>query len=335
MFSLVFSLAFLFIALLAVGIGVLKGRKYTWHLSAARCIVLVLSVIVSIAISALIAWFGGGALIDIIKDAMAGSQLSDLMELIPTLPALVRAIIAAVVASSVFVPVLLIVKGIANRCASVPIAKLLLKIGKKKEEIPAQAEAEAEAAEEATEEAAEQVAEAEEVAEVVEVKMSRKKKRLLPFKSTHKFDALGAALGGVCTLFFVIALLSPFVGNMSLANNAVKMAAGSPDKMIATVVEISDAAAENAGAKTVRVLGGGLIYKGLTTYPVNGEVVSMDKEVELMGSFLSALTNISNDDITNKEKADSLREVCTSFEQAKRSSVTYRFRASESSLILL
>lgn len=312
MFSLVFSLAFLFLALMAVGIGVLKGRKYTWHLSAARIIVLVLSVIVSIAISALIAWFGGGALIDIIKDAMAGNQLSNLMELIPTLPALVRAIIAAVVASSVFVPVLLIVKGIANRCASVPIAKLLLKIGKKKDEQTVEAEATAETAE-----AAEQTAEAEEAAEVVEVKMSKKQKRFAPFKSTHKFDALGAALGAVCSLFFVIAFLSPFVGNMSLANNAVKMAAGSPDKMIATVVEISDAAAENAGAKTVRVLGGGLIYKGLTTYPVNGEVVSMDKEVKLVGSFVSALSNISNNKISNKEKADSLRDVCASFEEAK------------------
>ncbi len=313
MFSLVFSLAFLFLALVAVGIGVLKGRKYTWHLSAARIIALLLSVIVSIVISALIAWFGGGALVDMLKELMAGNEklsgFAQMIDLIPTLPALVRAIVAAVVASSVFLPIFLIVKGIINRCASVPIAKLLLKIGKKKEEIPAQAEAEV--AEEATEEAAEQAA------EVVEVKMSRKKKRLLPFKSTHKFDALGAALGGVCSLFFVIAFLSPFVGNMSLINNAVKTASGSDDEIIALAVEISDAAAENAGAKTVRVLGGGLIYKGLTTYPVNGEVIAMDKEVELMGSFLSALTNISNDDITNKEKADSLREVCTSFEQAK------------------
>lgn len=293
MFSLIFALFFLFLALVAAGIGLLRGRKYTWHLSTARIIVLILSVTVSIVISDLISWYAGGTLIDLVKDATAGTAVSELMEVIPTLPAFVRALISAVMASVIFIPILLTVKKIINRFACVPIAKLLLKIGKKKED------------------------EAVITEETPKIKMSKKKRRLLPFKSAHKFDALGSVLGAVCGLLFLIVLLSPLVGGISFANNIVKMASGSSDQTVATVVEISDAAAENLGAKSVRVLGGGLVSRGLTTYPVNGEMVNMDKEVELVGSFVAALSNISNDNISNEETANSLRGVCTSLEQAK------------------
>lgn len=338
MFKLIFSGAFLLFALIFLLIGMLRGRKYKFQYSLSRMITVVLSAVVAMAISALIAWALGGVLFGVVNSLLP-SEMSPLFDAMPSAPGIIKALVAMVVAPLLFTGIFLIVKPIMGLLTR-PLCRLLLKIGKKKTEESASEAPVAEAAEatEATEatlaegEAAQategvesvemteatEAIEATEAAEEVEEPKKEKKKHLKrkPFLSDKKFDPVGALCGALCSFLVYVVLLVPIVGTVTVANNAVSLMSGSEDETTQLVCEISDAAAENVGAKTVRVLGGKLLYGGLTTYPVNGEMISLNKESELVGVVGKAVINISDEKVSSKDAADSLREVPDAFERS-------------------
>ena len=337
MFKLIFAGTFLFFALIFLLIGMLKGRKYKFQYSLSRLITVIISAVVAMALSALIASGLGGLLVGIVSSLLP-EEVSPILEAIPSAPDAVKALVAMIVAPILFFGIFLIVKpliGLLKR----PIARLLLKIGKKKTpEAPAAAEAVAEAdkaevaeAEAAEAEAAEAGAAEETETETVEAEAieasveeteeepkKEKKKHIKrkPFLSDKKFDPLGALCGALCSFVVYVVLLVPMVGTVTVANNAVALLGNAEDETTQMVCEISNAAAENFGAKTVRVLGGDLLYNGLTTYRVNGESVSLQKEMNFVGAVGKAVINISDEEVSSKDSADSLREVPDAFEKS-------------------
>ena len=144
MFKLIFAGTFLFFALIFLLIGMLKGRKYKFQYSLSRLITVIISAVVAMALSALIASGLGGLLVGIVSSLLP-EDVSPMLEAIPSAPDAVKALVAMIVAPILFFGIFLIVKpliGLLKR----PIARLLLKIGKKKTpEAPAAAEAFAEA----------------------------------------------------------------------------------------------------------------------------------------------------------------------------------------------
>ncbi len=350
MFKAIFFGVFLFFALIFALVGMLKGRKYKWQFSVTRMILLVISTLIATALSALTGWLVGGILVDVVAPVLGGigGSAGELLEAIPSAPAILRAIVAMIVAPLVFILIFNIVRPLVNLLTS-PICKLLMKIGKKKapaaeeaaaeeavaenletlddavvaEETPAAElteEVPAEAVAEASEESADVLTEAEaeeEKSEKPEKKEKVKKpKKYDKFRSDKRFDPLGAVLGAVCAILIFVVLLVPFVGVCDFANSIIQVVITPEDQTTEMVCEISDAAATNAGAKTVNFLGGRAIWSTLTRFPVNGEWTSAPRETKFLSEGAAAIMHINDEGITRKEAADSLRELPKSFEKS-------------------
>lgn len=297
MFKLIFSGVFLFFALLFVLCGMLKGRKYKFQYSVSRIIVVALSAVLSMVLSALLSWLLGSVIFNVIEGSLPSDEVRELLNNLPTAPDAVRALVAMLVAPLIFVAVFLIVRAILN-CLSGALCRLILKIGKKSESpVPSEEQNEEENESEGS-------------------KKERKRNRHKEFLSHRGFDPAGAVCGAVCGFLIYVVLLIPTVGAVSTANSAVRLAGASDDGAIRTVYEITDAAAENVGAKTVKFLGGDLIYSGLTTYPVNGRMASLAKETKLLNAVGTAAISIADKDIPEKDSADALRGVSDAFEES-------------------
>ena len=345
MFKMIFFGVFLFFALIFAICGMLKGRKYKWQFSATRIILLVIATVITTVLSALIGWFVGsllaGGILDVIAYLATGltfgkvdlrESLPAAFKAVPLLFDIFKAVVAMIIAPLVFIVVFNIVRPLVNLLTS-PICKLLLKIGKKKpaaEEAPAEnlesledtapESAEAleatEAVAEETEQGAEVITEAEAEDAPKEKEKKNKVKKYDKFRSDKKFDPLGAVLGAACSVLIFVVLLVPFVGVTSLANSVVQIAVTPDDPTTEMVCEISDAAANNAGAKTVNVLGGKAIWSALTTFPVNGQWTSATREAGFLSETADAIVHIKDPEMSRTEAADSLRELSESFDKS-------------------
>ena len=333
MFKMIFFGVFLFFALIFALCGMLKGRKYKWQFSATRIILLAISTVIATLISALVGWFGGGLLVDILLPMLQGNigsiNIGELVASLPSSLAAIRALVAMIVAPLVFILVFNIVRPLINLLTR-PIGNLLLKIGKKKpveeaapiENLETLDEAVTESEEtpaEAAEDGAEAITESEAADEPEKKEKKEKKKKEKKydrFRSDRKFDPLGAVLGAACSVLIFVVLLVPFVGIVGLANPVVQMIVTPEDPTTELVCEISDAAANNAGAKTVNALGGKAICSALTTFPVNGEWTSLTRETAFLAETVDAIIDIKDSEISRADAADSLRETSDSFDKA-------------------
>lgn len=320
MFKLMFFGVFLLFAIVFALLGMLRGRKYKWQFSAARIILLVISTIAATIISALIGWIVGGVLFKVVVPTLNGN-IAQILEAVPSAPSVLRAIVAMMVAPVVFLLVFNVIRPISNIFTSF-FCKLLLKIGKKApkaEKVPAEnLEALDDAVEQSTEalEETEALPESEEVAVPAKKEKKKKEKKYAQFRSDKKFDPLGATLGAVCSVLLLVVLLVPFVGATSFANSIVQVVITPDDPMTEMVCDISDAAANNAGAKTVNILGGKAVWSALTTYPVNGEWTSAPRETRFLSETASAIIDIKNPEIPRAEAAESLRDISKSFDKS-------------------
>ena len=343
MFKMIFFGVFLFFALIFALCGMLKGRKYKWQFSATRIILLVIATLITTVISALIGWLAGGVLANTVLPMLESTggkvNIGELLKAVPSAPAIIRAVVAMIVAPLVFLVVFAIVKPLIKLLTK-PIGKLLLKIGKKKpveeaapvENLETLDETAPEAAEavEATEAVAEEAeqdgeaiveAEAETEAEEAPKKKEKKEKVKKPkkydqFRSDKKFDPLGAVLGAACSVLIFVVLLVPFVGVVDFANSIVQVVVTPDDPTTEIVCEISDAAANNAGAKTVNALGGKAVWSALTTFPVNGEWTSAPRETRFLSEVADAIIDIKNPEMSRADAAESLRDISESFDKA-------------------
>ncbi len=333
MFKMIFFGVFLFFALIFAICGMLKGRKYKWQFSATRIILLAISTVIATLISALVGWLAGGLLVDILLPMLQGNigsiNIGELVASLPSSLAAIRALVAMIVAPLVFILVFNIVRPLINLLTR-PIGNLLLKIGKKKpveeaapiENLETLDEAVTESEEtpaEAAEDGAEAITESEAADEPEKKEKKEKKKKEKKydrFRSDRKFDPLGAVLGAACSVLIFVVLLVPFVGIVGLANPVVQMIVTPEDPTTELVCEMSDAAANNAGAKTVNALGGKAICSALTTFPVNGEWTSLTRETAFLAETVDAIIDIKDSEISRADAADSLRETSDSFDKA-------------------
>lgn len=339
MFNLIFSALFIFIALIFMLCGMLKGRKYRWQFSLSRIIIVVISAIIATLLSALVSWLLGGLVFGLLEGFLTGAgEVGTLISSLPTAPDTVRAVIAMIIAPVIFVTFFIIIRSILN-IFSGKICKLIMKIGGKTvesepvedaEETPVQEidegaeETPVAVAEENSETEAVEGVETEQIETAVEddaqeekKEKKKKKKRYSELRSDKKFDGIGALCGAACGLLLFVAFLSPLVGLLNTVDDTVSVIAGSSeDEVMVMVTDITGAAADNVGSKTVQYLGGNLIYRGLTTYKINGRVASLSNETKFLGTVGKAVVSVSDSETDDKTAADNIREVGEHFEDS-------------------
>ena len=314
MFKMIFFGAFLFFALIFALCGMLKGRKYKWQFSAARIILLLISTIAATVLSAVTGWIVGGVLFNFLMPSLSGTW-AELLAAVPSAPAIFKAIVAMVVSPIVFVLIFNIIRPISSIFTG-RFCKLLMKIGKKSQDADAVSAENLETLDESVSECAEAISDGEAVDDSEKKDKKKKKKKYDQFRSTKKFDPLGATLGAVCSVLLLVVLLVPLVGVVDFANSIVQVVVTPADPVTEMVCEISDAAANNAGAKTVNVLGGKAVWSALTTFPVNGEWTSAPKETRFLSDTARAIIDIKDAEVPREEAADSLRGISKSFDKA-------------------
>ncbi len=147
----------------------------------------------------------------------------------------------------------------------------------------------------------------------------------VPRKKEKKKDALrigsgknpwGMVVGGVCGLLLFLAVMSPVIGMMTVADDAVStLAVVTDNKPIDIAASVTDGIANNTGSKAVKILGGDLIYSGLTTHPVGAHKVTLPRETAFLRHAGSALDAYRNQAVSREAAAESMRETATAFQR--------------------
>ena len=273
MFFWIFSGVFLFFALIAAIIGLVKGRKFIWQYSFARLISVIVAAVASMISSSLLCWLVSSLLYKTLRNAsVVSADISQLITSIPTLEYMIRAVFAALIAPMVFIILFFVfkklfgflVRRICHGLVRVRQKHLEKKCAKKGIPVP------------------ERKMWQEEPMEDGERRMSRRARRKRKFNKLYgefrvpHFSPVGALCGIACSLMVYCVLLIPLVGGIGILSNAASLTRIAPDNAVMqTIDEIATGANKNVGTVTVRAVGGDLIYSGLTTYPVNGRLVSL------------------------------------------------------------
>lgn len=277
MFELIFSLIFLFVAILFVGIGLLKGRKYVWTFSAFKCV----AVFVSAALSALASIFLLPLLFRVVLFNLPFlKKYGDTLNEVPALQDAIIALLCMIVAPLIFIVLFLILKSISNAV----VLRISAKMAKNASSF-------------------EQAAVAEESEEQpVKVKKGRKMRRALI--RANGVNPLGMVCGAVCGLLICFVILIPVVGVVTVADHAVgAVSALSSNSVVKTAEKISDGASNSFGVKVVRTLGAEALYDSLTTYSVGDQKVSLLQETKFLATAAEAVSAVKNSDIARTEAA--------------------------------
>ncbi len=333
MFGLVFSLAFLVVALLFMLVGALRGKKTAWQLSVTRIALSVISAIIAAFVSSLIAWHGIGAALGALFSSVP--QIEGIMSELPSGKGIITALAAMIVAPLLFVLVYTIIRLIAKIFTKL-IARPFLKLTtpeKKAEVVEVEKERELSAEEKAAEEIYASVPETSEDpmakymnefvgenAEAEDSKKAKKKKKKLMFK-LEKNSWIGALCGALCSLVSLCILMVPMVGTLGVVGDMASlplqtMAASDESGMMTTVADVVDGASNNAGTVTVKLLGGGLLYDVMTTYDIGETKVTLRKEAEFVKTAANAVIAATDKEATKESKVDGIREIAVAFEKS-------------------
>jgi len=299
MYSLIFSLVFLFFALLAVLVGLLKAKKRNTPNVLARMILIVVSTLISIPLSALSSW-GIGKLVVKLVSGRLGDTVGGFLGDIPSLGDVAVALIATVIVPIFFTVIFLIVKAVMNKVLLMTVTGWLDKVGKAKEE---HAAIEAVVEETAAEETADETVTKKE-------KKKKKKEKALPEYRHARGTWVARLCNAGCALLVILVISFPFVGGLKLLGGLGMMATAGSDGVIA---KVADAAANNAGTKTVSVLGGDLVYAGLTSYPVGGRLAPVSREANFVCEMGTAV--VGGSQMTAQERAEAYRSAATAWEK--------------------
>ncbi len=109
MFKIIFSCAFFLFFLLAMLVGMLKGKKYVWQFSASRILIVIVSAPLAVFLTALVSWLLGGALTGVVSKFIFTGGL---LESLPSAPDAIRAIIASVLSPFIFLLFFLVIKSV-------------------------------------------------------------------------------------------------------------------------------------------------------------------------------------------------------------------------------
>lgn len=339
MLNLIVSSGILLIVVLFVGIGLLRGRKqqktYAW--------IRLLSLVVSAAVAVVASIFAARGLMNLALGMIPfGGDLQDAITGSPLLTESIGALLAMLLAPSLFFVLFWIVKGILGAISRRVARKLIRKELAKAEQAASLAAEEpvsqtAEASAEETAEvatAAEAVAEAEtgtvdeavveaEPISVEPVELPKKDKKAKKTKKfailrTEKASPIGMLCGALCGLVLCLVWLVPVVGPLSQATRAVDtLMENSSASVGQTIGEISDQTVGSTGVRALNMMGVGKIYTLLTSQPVNGEWTNLSRELDVVASIGNGVSAVRNPELSRSDAAKQVLAVEDSFERAQ------------------
>ena len=327
MYNTIFTVSLSVLLALFVGLGLLFGRKYKWYYSLARVGTAIASGIGSFFLSSMLAKHLGDVGYDILIKNLP-SKITDYVKDLPSAPDVFGALVTIILSPIFFVALFFIFKAILN-CI---IKNVCISAAKKKAlsaATPIESIEEAQTAEPDVQEAISEEIVSETVVEVTEEiedgkkKIKKKKKirvkapkkmRRIDFIRAKGVNPAGMVCGVVCGLitFFIIAV--PFVGTATVADRVLGLVSKYiADETVATVTEVTDAAAQNPISRAVGAIGGRYIFDKLTTTELGDHELSLDKEVELVTSAGNAVMSTINNNVPREQAADDLRHMSAAF----------------------
>ncbi len=283
MLFLIFSAVIFALMMLSVTVGVLKGGRYAWEYSAVRIGNVIVSAGVSVLLSSLIGRFAGNFVSDLALSIMPDS-LAEALKALPSASGAVGAFVAILLTPIVFYLLFTLIRGIIS--LFVPTISCAIVKALKKEDTT------------------ENEAYAEDIP---------KKKRL----RTENSNPIGMVLGGVCGLLMFMVLASPLTSYVTVANGVVMIVGSGEENVIAPVVTVTEAAADNVGTKAVRLLGGDLLVSGMTSYKLDGRTSNLVREGKVIVELGEAVYSVRDSSCDRAEAAIEVREVADAIEKAR------------------
>ena len=289
MYTVIFAAVLGVVALLCIGLGLLKGRKNVWIYSALKIGAVILSALIAFLLSKLLL---RGIITSFLNKLLQANALGDAGAIIKEMPSavpVVSAIICMIAAPFLFWMVFAILKKILYFVAKL-VSRVLIKI-------PALAPVRKDP--QAFEE------------------MSKRKQKKLALR-TSGVNPIGMALGATLGLLLFLVAMVPILGTVGVANDIVgTVAVMGDDAGLQTVYEITDAADNNFMSVSARALGSKAVYNGLTTYKIGDSKASLEDELEFVtiaGKGLYAMSNTENK-IPKEEAAKAITDIGEAFSE--------------------
>ncbi len=280
MYSAIFSVAFLVAAALVVFIGVMRARKKVWQLSLVRIIMTFSSAMMSAFIAMIISWFGMKGIVNALVDGNSLGQFGEMMSELPALTNAVLAFMSMILTPVFFLVVYAIIRPVTGAFVK-PITRAISKKGKESGE-------------------------------------EYDKKTALQIEKAHWLSGL---LGGVGALLMFCVLLVPLNGTLEVIDDMGSLALQSASESsgiegFSIGAEVLEGAAHNAGNITVKCMGGGLLYDMMTSYPHEGEFVTLKKESGFIKSVANATVYLVDEDSDKSKTVKALKDVSVSFDKS-------------------
>lgn len=295
MFYLLFSILFVVMALCAVLSGMRKGKNFVWSYSMVGLAAVIVAAVAAAFLSAKVSFLLFNLLFSIIKGGTG-----DFATLLTSLPVMVEALSA--IASMFVAPLLFFVLFAVLRRLLEWGAKSVLRVlfKNKGTETPSY------------------TAESGKKGKTKKLSARKKKRQQAEacFRVYGKTNVLGRLCGALCGLFMFLAMMIPTVGMLGILGDMTAWGlADSTNPVMQSMVEFVDAAANNKGAQSVRVLGGDALYSMMTTYEVDGEKASLENETNLLGTIGHAISDMTNKEVSRKDAAETVREIDDAFSE--------------------
>ncbi len=295
LFALIFSLPFLVCAGLAVLVGILFGRKYKWELSLTRIIVVLVSAVLAALLAALISNLVIGKAVTSLVEGGSLGEIGDMLAELPTGLTAISKLAAMVVAPIIFIPLFIVLRIVLNIVGKV-VLKVILNAFEKKgktERIKKEKKA-------------------------VERKGIKKSNSVF---AVHHANLLGATLGAVCSVLVLCTFLVPLTGALELVDGVVPVALNMAEDadetgVVATISDIVDGSANNAGTLTVKLVGGKALYGLMTTATVDGEMANLNKESALFASLANSTVALVNANEEPDKAGEAIRDISPAFSKS-------------------
>ena len=296
MFNAIFSIAFFIFAALATLIGIIKGKKYRWQLSVSKIVLAIAAAVVAMLASSLVGLGLGSALSGFISSSVADTfpTLKDIEDL----RGMFTAIIASLAAPLFFYAFFPIAKALSGSF-TFDLAHLLMRLDG--DAADAEIEKRLDAAEKG-------IDDGEYLLHKLKKERRAKYRRRMRQKEMQytERNILGALCGGIFAFLIFCIYLTPVTGMLTIADDVLPILSVTPiGEMNETVTDIVDGAANNAGAVTVRALGGKALYSGMTTYSVGSKSATLENETKFLSEFSESFLSASAlPDENDEEKAE-------------------------------
>ena len=278
MYTVIFAIVTVLIAAAFVIVGLLKGKKFTWSYVALRGAAVILAAPLAVLLSWLLGHGLSGAVFGILRATGLPGQFNQLVQETPAAIDAVQALCVTLLAPVLFYVLFPVLRMILNKVAAI-LSRTIARVT-----------VEPEACEEGE---------------------SPKKKNKNKELRVSGSNPLGMVLGAVCGLILCVVMMAPAVGTLRVTGDLVSAVAGN-----GTLSTVVDATTENPATKTMRVLGGDLLYSGLTTAKVGEQKVTLTKETELLSATCRAVSATKNREIDRATAAQAVRDAGVAFDES-------------------